>query len=625
MCGICGYTKKPGDSESHVQIETMLNKIQHRGPDYLGNYIDDEICLGHARLSIIDLSAEANQPFILAERYVMVYNGETYNYKQLRDELIQLGYSFSTNSDTEVVLKGYIHFGTGFFSKMNGMFAMSIYDMERAELLLVRDRFGIKPLYYTAENNELIFGSEIKAITARSGAKPVDKQGLSEFLYYGNALGSRSMYEGIEQVPPGNCITYDLNTHTYKVQAFWSLESVEPTNHQELNPVKEELLSLLEKGVERHLVSDVPVGVFLSGGIDSSLIAHYASKHADKQITAYTASFEYSKVDETEVAKRFARELGMEHQVIRIETKGLPDIIEKLVHHFDSPFSDAANIPLYLMTKQVGAKHKVILQGDGGDEFFGGYRRYSMLAKYDQGKQLSLLRLMLPLLFTKPVLRERLKRVVDIFSLKDDAEKMARLLTTERPAYSPYSILSESMRSELEGYDPFYQYRQMNERLAGKDIIQKMLFTDSQIILPNIFLEKVDRATMANGVEVRIPFLDNDLTDFALGLDSSVKLLHKKQKGLLLAAIQSVLPQYILDRKKTGFSVPFENWIRKPLKEIFFDTLNTQAIVDLNLYDHKEVEHCYYLHEQHRSDKGFLLWKILNLNIWLLQNKIKLN
>jgi asparagine synthase (glutamine-hydrolysing) len=625
MCGICGYTKKPGDSEGQEQIEAMLNLIQHRGPDYLGNYIDEKVCLGHARLSIIDLSAEANQPFTLSGRYVMCYNGETYNYKELRDELIQLGYSFSTNSDTEVVLRGYMHFGTGFFSKMNGMFAMSIYDRERAEVLLVRDRFGIKPLYYLAEDVGLIFGSEIKAVTARSGAKPVDKNGLSEFLYFGNALGSRSMHEGIAQVPPGNCLTYNLNTHSRQVKAFWSLESVKPAKHQELNSVREELLTLLEKGVKRHLVSDVPVGIFLSGGIDSSLIAHYASKHLGKQITAYTASFEYSKVDETKVAKRYAQDLGMEHQMIRIETKGLPDIIEKLVHHFDSPFSDAANIPLYLMTREVSTKHKVILQGDGGDEFFGGYRRYSMLAKYSNGLQLSLIRSILPFLFTKPVLRERLKRVVDIFSLKDDAEKMGRLLTTERPAYSPYRILSESMRSELAEYDPFYQYRQMNERFAGKDSIQKMLFTDSQIILPNIFLEKVDRATMANGVEVRIPFLDNDLTGFALGLDSSIKLLHKKQKGLLLAAVQGVLPQYILDRKKTGFSVPFENWIRKPLKEMFFDTLNAQAIVDLSLYNQKEVEHCYRLHEQRKSDKGFLLWKILNLNIWLLQTKMKLN
>lgn len=625
MCGICGFTGNSSSENSKTLMNQMLDKILHRGPDNTDTFHNDSINLGHVRLSIIDLNERANQPFILFNRYVLTYNGEVYNYKSLRQELAALGCSFQTDSDTEVVLMGFIHLGVEFFQKMNGMFALAIYDMYESKLLLVRDRFGIKPLYYTYHNGQLVFASEVKSILTYTQQNILNANAMSEFLYFGNALGTHTMHKDVFQVEPGHHMEYDVSAGTSKTHSYWKVEDHKNIPYKELPRIKNELLKRLENGVERHLVSDVPVGIFLSGGIDSSLIAYYASKHSAEKITAYTASFEFDKgVNEVEVARRFSTDLGIGHQEIKVSTGDLPDIIEKLVHHHDSPFSDAANIPLYLMSKLVKSKHKVILQGDGGDEFFGGYRRYKLLSKYNKGLKIDVLRALSPLLSMKPIYKERVDRITDIFHSKDDGEKMARLLTAERPSYSPLNILSKEFRQKFSG-DSFSAYKEMSDRFSDLDIVQKMLYTDTQIILPNIFLEKVDRSTMANGVEVRIPFLDNEITEYALGLSASTKLLNGRQKGLLLDTIDGVLPDYLTKRKKAGFSVPFENWLKKPLREMFFDYLNSSTVADLGLFDQTEVERCYELHANGKSDKGFLLWKLLNLNIWLHRNRMILD
>ena len=625
MCGICGFSKYTQQQGTSDLLKTMVQKIQHRGPDNYGFYENENIALGHARLSIIDLTEKANQPFVNDEKYIIVYNGETYNFLELRIELEELGISFQTNSDTEVVLKGYIHFGVHFFKKMNGMFALAIYDLEHKKLILARDRFGIKPLFYTVKNEELIFGSEIKTITSYTKEKEFDQSVLSEFLYFGNALGTKTVYNKIVQVPPGSYLEYSCSNKKFEIHHYWKIEDIILQKGVDLAKAKRSFLHLFENSVKRHLVSDVPVGLFLSGGVDSSLIAHYAIKHAVGNLTAYTASFEYDKgINEVEVAKKFSKERGIRHEEIHISAASLPDVVEKMVYHHDSPFSDAANIPLYLMSKQVAGKHKVILQGDGGDEFWGGYRRYNLLAERNSWNKYAKLKFLLPILPFSALKKERLVRILDIFGMQDEGERMGRLLTSERPSHKIENVFTANYKKQVLAQDPFQIYKEMNSRFKKLDAVQKMLFTDTQIILPNIFLEKVDRSTMASSVEVRVPFLDNNLTDFALGLPASLKLLGGKQKGFLNAAIKDVLPDYIVNKKKVGFSVPYENWIKGPLKNMFFDYLNSDFIKKQEIYNLQEVERCFRLHEQGVADKGFLLWKILNLNIWLTKNNIDL-
>lgn len=629
MCGIVGLvTKVKVDSLIlSAKVAKALERISYRGPDDSGIYFAENVVLGHVRLSILDLSAAAHQPMLdSCEQYAIAYNGEVYNFKNLKKSLQTLGHVFHSHSDTEVVLESFKAEGVGAFSKFNGMFAFSLLDRASNKLFIVRDRFGIKPLHYYENDKGLFFGSEIKSVvTLADEIFNVNREVFAEWSYYGSALGENTFYKGIKKLLPGHYLEVDLQTFEISCHSYWLPESLPSLTPKQLGgprKVVDNVKTLLKRAVERQLVSDVPVGVFLSGGIDSSAITAFAAQHYGKNLKTYSVGFDFSKRgDELPKAKKVAELFGTDHHELKISGYKLADTVELLVHHHDSPFSDAANIPLYLLGQQVRGDVKVILQGDGGDELFAGYKRYQTLVSR------RLWRPALPLLVAAHSLLPHnkafylRKRYLNALKAKTDAELMALLLTVEDKSCDPCRIFSEGVLRELESVDAFQAFVSCDERFKNKELVQRMLFTDTQVILPDIFLDKVDRSTMASSIEVRVPFLDHELADYVMSLPSSLKMKWGQKKWLLKQALIGLVPDEILFGPKTGFGVPYQYWLKGPLNELFYDKLAELERKGNDFLNAQQIRTLMDEHVSGRREHGFLLWKTLNLMIWLTNNR----
>ena len=629
MCGITGYLRLDNDKVDEKIGNQMTDRIMHRGPDDAGVFCDGKIVLGHRRLSILDLSCAGHQPMYSEDgRYIIVFNGEVYNFLEIKAKLASCGYSFSSHTDTEVVLKSFTEWREQSFSMFNGMFAFAIWDKEQKELFLVRDRFGIKPLYYSYLNNTLSFASEMKAILEVSeNTMHINMQALVEYMWYGNSLSQNTIYTEIEELLPG-CY---LKTEGKKISisTYWSLSSIVISNEgqSEENVVKE-TQRRLEEAVKSHLISDVPVGVFLSGGIDSSAITAFASKHYSGKISTYSVGFDFAKgVNELAKAKSVAKYFGTHHNELHISADNIPEIMETLVLHHDEPFGDAANIPLYLLSKEIKGSIKVVLQGDGGDEIFGGYSRYKTLQNITKWKWINRFFNLFPHNFSQNSKWQQFKRFTSAINQKEDYKRMALLLTVETEANSPLRILNPELRKNLRFLNPFERYQEMDAKFSKLDLVQKMLYTDCSIILPDTFLEKVDKSTMANSLEVRVPFLDNNLTDYVLKLPVAMKVHNGEQKYLLKAALRGVVPDSILDAPKTGFGVPYGYWLQTKLSGYMRDVLLSDNPLMNEIFNKKILVKIIDEHIKGKGYHSFLLWKCLNLGIWLRisQKYINLN
>lgn len=619
MCGICGVV---GTEVTQSVIKNQLDLISHRGPDANGHYQNGDCFIGHVRLSILDLSESANQPMVSSDgHYKMVYNGEVYNFQELRRELEGLGFSFRTGSDTEVIINGFTVWGDELFERLNGIFALAIWQEASRTLTIARDRFGVKPLYYSFKSGVLCFGSEIKTMLTVLTANEINNQALREFLDYGNPLGEQTLFEGISELSPGSSITYCEGKIAKKT--FWDIDRVSPIVVTDKEAI-EQTRDLLDKAVHRQLVSDVPVGVFLSGGIDSSMVTAFASKHlGGSELSTYTAAFDFDiGVNELESAKRVANHFGTNHHELFIEGKNLPQVVDQLVVQHDSPFSDAANIPLYLLTKQLGGTVKVILQGDGGDEFFAGYRRYQLLQQYGSKAYRALFNMAHHTV--GKFAPARFRRMFAALHASDDIELMACLLTVDTSERSAYNCLTADTRKSLSGNNPYDWYRKIDQLTEERDLVQRMLRIDTKTILTRTYLEKVDKSTMANSIEVRVPMLDNLLTDFVLSLPGHQKIRGGEKKWLLKKALRGVVPDFVLDGKKTGFGVPYENWIKGPLCEMYEDTVRSQYFKDLGVFDLAHLEKLMKEHKSGERNNGFILWKIFHFGLWSQKYQMKL-
>ena len=622
MCGIVGKVVRRGcdlgfTEEKKIQV---LDTIRHRGPDAQGEYSDGNLWFGHVRLSIIDLSDAASQPMATPDgRCVICYNGEVYNFTELAQSLnLQ---DMRSYSDTEVVLKSFARLGVEAMKQFNGMFAFALYDKQAQKLWLVRDRLGIKPLYYRIDSRGLSFSSEIKGIIALGEDTPAcDVSSLHEWLYYGNTLGGRTLYQGIKQLLPGHYLELDLTSFQYVIREYWSLKHQASRTisiiHSEQDMIAE-TRRLLEQAVKRQLVSDVPVGLFLSGGVDSSAIAAFASRHYEERLATYSAGFDFVRDGgELPKAKRVANLFGTDHHEIHITGGDVGDLVEEMIKHHDMPFSDAANIPLFLMASQISAQTKVVLQGDGGDELFGGYRRYSTLSYYPWLHPMAQIFQHLYGVTPKSAFHYRVQRYLHAFAAQDLATTMALLLTIEDQQLLPSAIFSPQLRRVIERSDPFARYLECQQSFADHDIGNQMSFVDLMIILPDTYLEKVDRSTMAASLEVRVPFLDHDLVDYVAQLPSRCKIPFGKKKCLLKSALRGIVPDDILYGPKRGFSVPFGDWLQTSLKPLFFDHLSKFT------QEQPEVLNTNYIHKlfertrNGRQNHSFMLWKILNLVVW---------
>ena len=613
MCAICGSLDFHTPEMDPVLIRDMTSTMRHRGPDRNDIFISGPLGLGHARLSIIDVSALGNQPMSTADgRYTISFNGEIYNFKEIRAELDAFQYPFKGNSDTEVLLYAFAHWGTKVFRRCNGIFAVAIWDNLKQELTLCRDRFGVKPLYFVRTRGGVTFASEIKAlISAGVVDAKLHESAFHEFLYFGNPLGRNTMFEGVSALLPGHLLV--CSRSKFSEECYWRPEDV-PNQTDSFDTAILRTRELLESAVRRQLVADVPVGVFLSGGIDSSCVTAFARKHYPGTLKTYSVGFDFDKgVNELPKARRIAAHFGTEHSELYIAGGNLIDTIESLVVHHDAPFSDAANIPLYLLCKQLAGSPKVVLQGDGGDEIFAGYSRYILLSFLKFWKTASKIKSLLNLVLTKRS-RLRLNRILDGLGTKDEAKRMALLLTLETRSDPPELHLSPEWRKRLQSSDPFARYREMNTRFASLDHVQRMLYTDVSIILPDTFLEKVDKSTMAFGIEARVPMLDHELTDYVMGLPSSYKVKRGQKKWLLRSALRNLVPNEVLDGPKTGFGVPYGFWLKGPLAQYTRERL---------LSGHRDgpfakeaLNKLISEHQKGERNHAFILWKILNFTIW---------
>jgi asparagine synthase (glutamine-hydrolysing) len=628
MCGVLGIATGPSGQGpgSAERFQSALASLRHRGPDVQGQYQDGNLWLGHTRLSILDLSSAGNQPMQSADgRFVISYNGEVYNFRELaRENNIE---SLRSGSDTEVVLRLFSEHGIDSLTKLNGMFAFAVYDVQARKLWLVRDRLGIKPLYYQLNASRLIFASEIKGILALSPIAPTwETSTLHEWLYYGNALAGRTLYSGIRQLLPGHYLEVDLHSFRHEVHAYWSLKRqaggalTAPTDEP---CALGETRRLLEQAVRRQLVSDVPVGVFLSGGVDSSAITAFASRHYAGRLATYSAGFDFARGGgELPKAKRVAAHYGTEHHELHIAGGAVADLVEKMVYHHDMPFSDAANIPLYLLASQISGHTKVVLQGDGGDELFGGYRRYSTLNHYRllhaMARPLQHLHRFTP----RYPLRQRVQRYMHAFAAEDIATTTALLLTPEDRLLECGAIFAPRIRSALEKCDPFARHRECQEMFREHDIGNQMSFVDLMTTLPDTYLEKVDRSTMAASLEVRVPFLDHDLVDFVVQLPGRSKMPWGRKKWLLKSALDGIVPAEVLHGPKIGLEVPVREWLQTALKPLFFDHLSSFAHRSPGILDIDHVRSLFAQTGSRQRNHSHLLWKVLNFTIWANNAKV---
>ncbi|WP_088211961.1 asparagine synthase (glutamine-hydrolyzing) [Shewanella sp. Shew256] len=629
MCGIVGFVTKEGIDAQRFekQLDNALESISYRGPDDKGKYFQQNIAFGQVRLSILDLSSAGHQP--MREKNlnnVITYNGEVYNFMEIRDELIQKGVKFESSTDTEVILKGYNIFGVDLFPKLNGMYAFAIYDSNKNKVIIVRDRFGIKPLHYRISSTAVYFASEIKSLVNLSEEElRLNTDVLPQWSYYGSVFGEDTFYQGIQKLLPGHYMEIDLSSLVTAIHSYWLPENIKPFTHKSAGSqegIVRNVRVLLQKAVHQQLVSDVPVGVFLSGGIDSSAITAFASQKYGSKLKTYSVGFDFDKgVNELPKAKLVAEKFGTDHQELVISGYDLADTVQKLVEHHDSPFSDAANIPLLLLGEKVKGDVKVILQGDGGDEIFAGYKRYQTLATKNYWKPfLPFVQFANALTPTNASHFAR-KRYINALKSKDDATLMALLLTSEDRELNPCRIFSKSLQSKIANIDPFAEFVKCDSRFSDKDLVQKMLYTDTQLILPDIFLDKVDRSTMAASIEVRVPFLENDLTEYVMSLPSSIKVKRGQKKWLLKQALKGIVPDEILFGAKTGFGVPFHYWLKGALYELFNDFLSMLESQGSDFLDYKEIRTMMAEHKTGQRNHGFTLWKTLNLMIWLVKNE----
>lgn len=595
----------------------MMQTLAHRGPDAEGAFVAPGVALGHRRLSILDLSPTGAQPMTVGATTV-VYNGEAFNFRELRAELEEGGVRFRGSSDTEVVLQAYEVWGVDGLARLEGLFALALWDAMRQRLVLVRDRLGIKPLYYAWQDGRLAFGSEIKAVLAGIDlSREVDEQALAEYLWFGNAFEDRTMYGSVRALAAGHRLIVEGGV--CRIEPWWRIEEwlARASPAADSREAAAAVRRALDGAVARQLVSDVPVGIFLSGGVDSSSIAASAALASGRRLSSFSVGFDFEGgINELPKASRVAALLGLDHHELRIRGGALEEVIVALVKAHDEPFADAANIPLYLLAQAMRGELKVVLQGDGGDEMFAGYRRYAILRNAQDWRMgprvLEHLTRLVP-----GRLSARLGRMSSALAQADPAVRMALLLTVQTLRDSPYSMLSTDAQRRLESVsDAFAAYRSCAKRFSAQDPVQQMLLTDITLQLPSQFLAKVDRATMAHGVEARVPLLDERVASLAIGLPSRLKVRGMQKKIVLRDAMRERLPANILDGPKTGFGVPYEEWLRGPLHGFARAAILDAKFVDRFSMDRTRLESALREHRVRSRDRGFLLWKLLQLSLW---------
>jgi asparagine synthase (glutamine-hydrolysing) len=620
MCGIYGQFSLNGSPPSASALQAATQAIFHRGPDEHGSWCGGRLALGMRRLSIIDLAGGQQPIWNEDQSSCIVYNGELYNFQDLRPELEARGHRFRTNSDTEVVLHAYEEWGVNCVRRFNGMFAFAIWDGARELLFVARDRIGEKPLYYYEDGDRLIFASEIKAILADPTVpRRMSPHGLVNYLAFGRAVAPATIYEGIAKLLPGHYLL--ARNGQLQVVQYWDVgEEPQPLPGE---PSEEayaaHLLALLADSVRRRMIADVPVGAFLSGGVDSSAIVALMRRYTDRPVKTFSLGFSIGGAyNELSEAEQVARALGTEHHQLQVEHIDLVATLRTLVYHYDEPFGDAAGFPVYLLSRFAREHVTVVLTGDGGDELFGGYRRYAM-------DQMARAYQLLPRAVTGglPALVEqlprfrRVKRTAQTLPLREPGRRYASWLEVFTPELRA-ELLRPELAARVAGYDPGWQYPHYYRRFSGAaaDHLNRLMYIDLKTLLADSYMEKVDKATMACSLEARVPLLDHRLVELAFQIPSRLKVRGWSLKRLLKKAVAGIVPDAVLRRPKHGFSVPMDPWFRGEMRAYVREILLDERTRRRGLFDSRAVERLLGDHLSGRSVYSDQIWLLLNLELW---------
>jgi len=622
MCGIAGLVHSDrGHPVDRALVTRMTSCLAHRGPDAQGLQVWPGAAIGHRRLSIIDL-ATGDQPIFNEDRTVaVVLNGEIYNFQALREELEGHGHRFSTRSDTEAIVHAYEEWGERCVERLAGMFAFALWDDRRRRLLLARDRVGKKPLYYAPEGERLLFASELKSLLQDASLKRVlNLEALDAYFSLGAVQAPATILQGIEQLPPAHYLVWEGGRA--RVSEYWDVPHVPPTPRTEAETLAK-LDALLLDAVRVRLVSDVPVGAFLSGGVDSSAIVEAMARLSSRPVVTTSVGFTEQAFSELEHARAVAKAVGTDHHEVVLQARAA-DVLPRLVWHLDEPFADSSALPTYYVAKAARERVTVALSGDGGDEIFAGYQR-----RYGLNRTEARLRRWLPAWLRAGVLRPigRVYPKADWIPRPLRARYFLQNLGTtfERAYFADLSLfrtdekarlLSPELKTALAGHDPFRPFSRHFERVRGLDPLSQLLYVDLKSWLANDMLVKVDRMSMANGLEIRCPLLDHRLIEFAATVASELKYRGRTSKYLLKRHLEGRVPYSVIHRPKQGFEIPLARWLRTDLRELGEDVLFSARALGRGHLEPARLRHLWDRHQRGIRDHSAQIWAVLMFEMW---------
>ncbi len=619
MCGILGYSHVAKCLPAGV-LTSALEALVHRGPDHQGSFCSEQISMGATRLRILDLEG-GDQPLFSPDRdVVIVFNGEIFNYHELRVQLEAEGLSFETRCDTEVVLNAFLRWGSSCFSRLRGMFAIAIWVQSESRLILARDRMGIKPLYYCLQDGEIYFGSELKCIFLHPAVRRnICLSGLNCFLSLNYVPGPLTLVEGITKLMPGHLLEW--RSGRCRVRSYVPAPAAAKAPRS-INAACDELDRLLTQSLKEQLVSDVPVGIWLSGGLDSSTILHYATNAHQRQLQTYSITFRGRSFDESRYIKEVSSQFGTQHSEFDLSASAdLVDAIERIAYYSDEPGADAGALPLWFLAQMTSRDVTVVLTGEGADELFGGYLTYKADRYCAMARKIpaQLRKTALAFAMHLPVSDEKIS-----FEYKVKRFLQGSLLSPELAHVFWNGTFSEAEKQRLFLFADSGPLAAVLAGMGNGCGLQRYLEFDQRYYLPDDILYKVDRISMAHSLEVRPPFLDPRIVDFAASLPEHFKLRGSSSKHVLRRLMKDKLPRAVLRRSKIGFDVPIHEWLRGVLRPLLLDTLSQEAVSATRLFHWPAVKQQISAHLERKANLGYHLWGLMILLIWMKQWKIEL-
>jgi asparagine synthase (glutamine-hydrolysing) len=619
MCGIAGrFNFDSAQPVDRARLMAMTDAVAHRGPDAGGYYLDGAIGLGHRRLSIIDL-ATGDQPLGNEDGSVQViFNGEIYNFAEVRHELLAHGHQFRTNSDTEVIAHGYEQWGEHCVDRFRGMFAFAVWDAKARRLLLARDRLGVKPLYYAEVPGGLVFGSEIKSLLEDPQVRREWRaDALDAYLTLLYIPAPDTIYQGIHKLPPAHVLVAERGH--IRVSKYWDLEFTGDGDARREEEYLEELDAHLREAVRLRMISDVPLGAFLSGGIDSSAVVAYMVESSDKPPVTISVGFEHQGFDEVEHAETVARHLNCEFHALTASPR-VEELLPKLAWHFDEPFADSSAVPTYYVSKAARQLVTVALSGDGGDELWAGYARHRV-EQWEQRVRGALgpaSRIAGWLGQALPLSVKGARSLRHLAANPDQAYALKHAYGMFEPG-AKRQLYSGDFRRRVNGHDALATFRDAYRACSSSDPLDRSMYVDARTYMIDDVLTKVDRMSMAVSLEAREPLLDHKLLEFAARVPASLKLKDGRSKYLLRRVLERRVPRSIVERKKSGFAAPIGEWLRGPLQAMTHELLLDGRLRDRGIFNPGEIDRLWREHRSRQADHDHRLWQLVMLELWFRQ------